>query len=189
MNFLKDIDETWTLFIDRDGVVNHEKKEDYILNWDEFRFYDGVHEALRMLKQIFSTIIMVTNQRGVGKGVMTIDDLHHIHLQMQEEITKGLGRIDKIYYCTSLDNDCYDRKPNPGMAQQAVKDFSHIDLRKSIMIGNKLSDMQFGRNAGMKTIYVDTTNPEVSHPHPLIDLRYKDLLHAAIAIENANPQS
>jgi histidinol-phosphate phosphatase family protein len=178
-DFLSDIDKSWTLFLDRDGVINHEKKAHYILNWNEFKFYDGAKEALKIFAEIFGTIVMVTNQRGIGKGLMTEKDLGEIHDQMLSEITSASGRIDKIYYCSSLDNDCMDRKPNPGMAHQAKKDFPNMDFEKSIIIGNKLSDMQFGRNAGMYTIYVATTNPEVEFPHPLIDLRFNDLQSVA----------
>jgi len=182
---LSQIDKSWTLFIDRDGVINHEKKEDYILHWGEFRFYDGVTEAMAVFANIFPTIIMVTNQRGVGKGLMTVEALHEIHANMQAIINEQSGRIDKIYYCTSLDNEHPERKPNAGMALLAKQNYPHIDFSKSIMIGNKLSDMMFGRNAGMFTIYVETTNPEVSHPHPAIDLRFKDLPAAAEAIQAA----
>jgi histidinol-phosphate phosphatase family protein len=174
-DFLSVIDKSWTLFLDRDGVINHEKKAHYILNWKEFRFYDGVKEALNIFSGIFGTIVMVTNQRGIGKGLMTEKDLADIHDKMLSEVTSASGRIDKIYYCTSLDNACVDRKPNPGMAYQAKSDFPNIDFKKSIIVGNKLSDMQFGRNAGMHTIYVATTNPEVEFPHPLIDFRFDDL--------------
>lgn len=183
MYLISQIDKSWTLFLDRDGVINHEKKENYILNWNEFRFYDGVTYALKILSEIFGIIIMVTNQRGVGKGLMSVEDLTDIHAKMQDAIIASSARIDKIYYCSSLDNDCYERKPNPGMAYQAQKDFPSIDLSKSIMIGNKLSDMQFGKNAGMSTIFVETTNPEVPSPHILIDLRCKDLLAAAQYIQ------
>lgn len=179
MNILSDIDNSWSLFLDRDGVINHEKKDDYVLNWNEFRFYENVHHALELLSGIFGTIVMVTNQRGVGRGLMTDTDLHHIHTNMLSAISGKLGRIDKVYYCSNTDNACFDRKPNPGMAFQAKKDFDNIDFSKSIMVGNKLSDMQFGKNAGMYTVFVATTNPEVPHPHPLIDLRYTDLYHFA----------
>ena len=175
MNFLEKIDKSWTLFLDRDGVINHEKKMDYILNWDEFKFYDGVTDALKTFAEVFGTIVMVTNQRGIGKGLMTENDLASIHDNMLSTIKSSSGRIDKIYYCTALNNDCFERKPNPGMAHLAKKDFPNIDFKKSIIIGNKLSDMQFGRNAGMYTIYVATTNPEVETPHPLIDQRFNDL--------------
>ena len=76
------IDKSWTLFLDRDGVINHEKKADYIRNWEEFAFYDGVLEALELLNDKFGVIVMVTNQKGVGKGLMTVDDLNRIHTNM-----------------------------------------------------------------------------------------------------------
>jgi histidinol-phosphate phosphatase family protein len=180
MEIFKQIDKSWTLFLDRDGVLNHEKQLDYIRNWDEFKFYEGVKDAMEIFSQIFGRIVMVTNQRGVGKELMTVEDLEDIHLKMTCEITSKSGRIDKIYYCASLDNDCYERKPNPGMAHLAKKDFPEIDFAKSIMVGNKLSDMKFGRNAGIYTIYVATTNPEVPFPHPDIDLRFNDLYEVAL---------
>ncbi len=183
MEILGTIDKSWTLFLDRDGVINHEKKLDYILNVDEFKFYDGVHEGMKVLNQLFGTIVMVTNQRGVGKKLMTATDLENIHTHMLAEITAASGRIDKIYYCDSLNNDCYERKPNPGMAHQAKSDFPQIDFTKSIIIGNKLSDMEFGRNAGMYTFFVATTNPETPFPHQSIDYRFNDLLHAATYLQ------
>jgi histidinol phosphatase-like enzyme len=106
---------------------------------------------------------------------MTDDDLLDVHTFMQEEIVLAGGRIDKIYYCSSMDNDCYERKPNPGMAHLAKTDFPQIDFTKSIIAGNRLSDMGFGRNAGMHTVFVATTDPDTPFPHPLIDFRFNDL--------------
>ncbi len=172
---ISQIDKTCTLFLDRDGVINHEKKDDYILHWDEFKFYHGVTGALKILSDIFGTIVMVTNQRGVGRGLMTEADLTEIHANMLTVVIENGGRINKIYYCTAIESNDNNRKPNPGMAIQAKEDFDHIDFSKAIMVGNKLSDMQFGRNAGMFTVYVETTHPEVDSPHPLIDSRFSDL--------------
>ncbi|MDB5230604.1 MAG: family hydrolase [Chitinophagaceae bacterium] len=124
---------------------------------------------------LFGTIVMVTNQRGVGKGLMSEADLSGIHDFMVTEIIKAGGRLDRIYYSTGLDNTCEERKPNPGMAHLAKKDFPAIGFSKSIMVGNKLSDMEFGRNAGMFTVFVSTTHPETPFPHPAIDLRFADL--------------
>lgn len=181
MDIFSSIDKTWTLFLDRDGVINHEKKMEYVLNAGEFRFYDGVKKAIKTFAAVFGTIVIVTNQRGIGKKLMTEEDLSGIHGLMLNEIVEASGRIDKIYYCTSLDNDCYERKPNPGMAHLAKKDFPGIDFRKSIIIGNKLSDMEFGRNVGMHTVFVATTNPEVPFPHSSIDFRFDNL--AAVAAQ------
>lgn len=181
---LNTIDTSWTLFIDRDGVINHEKSDGYILNRQEFRFYDGVPEAMSVLAKCFGTILLVTNQRGIGRGLMTTSDLHDIHAYMQSELALKGGRLDKIYYCSDTESTSENRKPNPGMAWQAKADFLQIDFAKSIMIGNKLSDMQFGRNAGMQTIFVATTHPQTPFPHSAIDLRCNDLPHVALLLSS-----
>lgn len=182
---LTKIDKSWTLFLDRDGVINIEKYQDYVYNYDEFIFYEGVPEALKMLADRFGRIIITTNQKGVGKGLMTETDLHQIHSRMLQDITAVGGRIDGIYYCTSIDNDHPDRKPQPGMALQAAKDFPDIDLQKSLIIGNNISDMEFGRNAGMHTVFVKTTHPQQSLPNPAIDLAVMDLPDFAKALQSA----
>jgi D-glycero-D-manno-heptose 1,7-bisphosphate phosphatase len=176
------IDKSWTLFLDRDGVLNYEKKDDYIRNWDEFTFYDGVKNALKQLNHIFGVIVIVTNQKGVGRGMMTLDDLSDIHANMMEEIKAEGGRIDKIYFCTDLENDSPCRKPNAGMAELAKIDFHQIEMHRSIIAGNKLSDMKFGRNAGMYTAYIATTNPEVTANDPLVDVRFNNLAEFAKAL-------
>jgi D-glycero-D-manno-heptose 1,7-bisphosphate phosphatase len=174
------IDKTWTLFLDRDGVINGERKDEYVLRLKDFIFFDGVLQALKILNEVFGVIVLVTNQRGVGKGLMTLDDLNHIHQYMMQHIQTSGGRIDKIYYCTDAGDDSPNRKPQPGMAYQAKNDFPQIDFYKSFMVGNKLTDMQFGRAIGSKTIFIATTNPETPFPHPLIDARFNRLLSFAM---------
>ena len=176
---LKNVDKTWTLFLDRDGVLNHDKVGSYIFNTAEFRFYDGVPAALAICNRVFGDIIIVTNQRGVGKGLMSELDLMQIHNKMLQDTEAAGGRIDGIYYATSLDNNHPERKPHPGMAHKAKADFPDIDFSKSIMIGNNLSDMEFGRNAGMHTIFLLTTQPELPLPNPLIDMAFNSLLKFA----------
>ncbi len=179
---LQAIDKSWTLFLDRDGVINYEKEEDYILNWQEFKFYEGVKEALQMLSAKFGRLIVVSNQRGVGKGLMTEEALTGIHQKMIAEIEAAGGRIDGIYYCTAIDEKDSLRKPNPGMAFLAKKDYPGINFDKSIMAGNKPGDMLFGKNAGMYTVYIATTHPETPFPHPEIDLRFDSLPDFAKAL-------
>jgi histidinol-phosphate phosphatase family protein len=181
---LNQINNSWTLFLDRDGVINVEKKDAYVLNPSEFIFLDGVFTALKMLSEIFGLILIVSNQRGVAKELMTLEDLHDVHAYMLGEISKQNGRIDKIYFCTDLDNTSPNRKPNPGMAFEAKKDFPQIDFSKSIMAGNKLSDMQFARNTGMHAVFIASTNPEIAFPHELIDARFNSLLAFAEAIHH-----
>ncbi len=179
---LRSIDKSWTLFLDRDGVINHEKKGDYIRNPEEFRFYEGVFDAMKIFAERFEKIVIVSNQRGVGKELMTEDDLLKINKHLLTEIESVGGRIDHIYYCTAVETTDPDRKPNPGMAFSAKLDFPEIDFKKSIMVGNKPSDMLFGRNAGIYTIYLSTTHPETAFPHPDIDLRFDSLINFAKAL-------
>jgi len=106
---------------------------------------------------------------------MTEATLHEIHANMTGEIEAMGGRIDAIYYCSSIHNDHPERKPNPGMAVRARLNFPEIDFSKSIMVGNNLSDMHFGRNAGMHTVFIRSTRPQQAFPHPEIDLAYTSL--------------
>ena len=173
---LSKIDKTWTLFLDRDGVINHEKKMDYVLNYLEFKFYDGVPDAIKCFNELFGRIIIVTNQRGVEKQLMTEADLLHLHKQMMADLEAHGAKIDAIFYCTSLSNEHPNRKPNPGMAFLAKESYPEIRFDSSIMVGNNLSDMLFGRNAGMHTVFVKTTSPDLPLPDPAIDIACEDLL-------------
>jgi len=181
MNNLKNINSSWTLFIDRDGVVNDEKHLDYIHTWDEFKFYEGVKEAFKIFNGKFGIIVMVTNKRGVAKGLTKIEDLHLIHRNMLQEIENAGGRIDRIYFCTEMESE--NRKPNPGMGLQAKKDYPSINLSKSLMIGNTLSDMKFGRNLGVAmNIFLPTTRKDIPLDHEDIDLVFDDLISVAKAL-------
>lgn len=172
---LKKLNPSWTLFLDRDGVINIDKKGEYIHNWSEFHFYENIPGLMAILSKKFDRIIVVSNQRGIGKGLMTELDLQDIHKRMQEVIEKAGGRIDRIYFATSVDRSDPDLKPNAGMAFRAKKEFPSIDFSKSLMVGNKLTDMEFGRKAGIFTVFIATTDPEVAWPHPDIDFRFDNL--------------
>ena len=143
------------LFLDRDGVINRHRPDDYVKTWEEFEFLPGILKTLAVWNKRFKNILVVTNQRGVGKGLMSEVTMLDIHWRMIAEIEQHGGRIDKIYYCTDLNNDSPNRKPNIGMALQAKADFPDIDFAKSIMVGDSESDMEFGRRAGMKIMNVN----------------------------------
>jgi histidinol-phosphate phosphatase family protein len=165
----------WSLFLDRDGVINEEIKGSYVTDWKEFTFYEGTREALADLSKIFGKIIVVTNQRGVGRGIMQFEDLKLIHHNMTEEIALNGGRIDKIYACTSVENEDSNRKPNTGMAHQAKEDFDTIDFKKSVMVGNNLSDMLFGKRVAMRTVFISSTELPFELPHDMIDEQFSSL--------------
>jgi histidinol-phosphate phosphatase family protein len=176
------IDKSWTLFLDRDGVLNFENPGTYVRNWPEFIFYPHVPENIAFFNSRFHRLILTTNQRGIGKGLMTLDDLEDIHKNMLKTILEKGGMIDRIYYCLDMEVASPCRKPNPGMAFQAARDFPDIDLSKSMIIGNNISDMGFGKNAGMVTVFLRTTNAEMIFPHELIDLNYSNLDEFAQAL-------
>lgn len=143
-----------TLFLDRDGVINVLRPNDYVKCWDEFEFIPGILDAIAIWSQHFRHILIVTNQRGVGKGIMTEDDLNIVHKKMVDEIEKHGGRIDKIYYCTAVNETDPYRKPNTGMAQQAMNDFLDTTPDRSLMIGDSQSDMDFAANAGFHGVNI-----------------------------------
>ncbi len=149
------IDKTWTLFLDRDGVINEKIENDYVKNWNDFSFVDGALDAISFLSKVFAKIIIVTNQRGVGKGVMKEEDLILIHKRMSDQIEFNFGKIDKIYYCTDVSELSFNRKPNPGMGLQALSDFPEINFKKSIMIGDSHSDILFGQKLGMTCYQIE----------------------------------
>jgi D-glycero-alpha-D-manno-heptose 1-phosphate guanylyltransferase len=172
---LASVDENWSLFLDRDGVINVDKEGSYIFNPEEFIFTQNGPAYFKKLSEVFKHIVVVTNQRGIGRGLMTEKALDEIHQKMRTDIALAGGRIDGIYYCTAINNDHPCRKPNPGMARLAIKDFPEIDPKRSIMVGNNPSDMQFGRNAGMYTVFIRSTLPDYPLPHPDIDLSFNSL--------------
>ena len=155
MDWKNIIDEGWTLFLDRDGVINVRIIDGYVTKIEEFEFLPNVIESLKIFKDKFKHIIVVTNQQGVGKGIMKFEDVEEVHRFMLQEVADNEGRIDKVYFCPQLKSvpDNY-RKPSPKMAYFAQNDFPDIDMSKSIMIGDMYSDVEFGRNAGMKTIFI-----------------------------------
>ncbi len=172
---LPQFDKDWTLFLDRDGVVNKEIVGSYVTTTDEFEFCDGALQAIKTLSEIFGKVIVVTNQRGVGRGLMTIDTLRQIHAGMRGGIAAAGGRIDKVYAATSvLDND-HNRKPNTGMGLQAREDFPQIDFHKSVMVGNSLSDMEFGKRLTMHTVFLTTKHEPYPMPHDLINEQFASL--------------
>jgi D-glycero-D-manno-heptose 1,7-bisphosphate phosphatase len=182
---LSHIDDTWTLFLDRDGVINYENPGTYVRNWKEFIFYPQAPENITYFNKRFQRLILVTNQRGITKKIMTLSGLQEIHANMLKVIEEKGGKIDRIYFCVDEEASSPCRKPNPGMAFQAARDFPDIDLKKSLMVGNNMSDMLFGKNAGMKNVFLKTTSPEPGLPHDDIDLDFDSLDEFAEALRKS----
>lgn len=151
------IDKSWTLFLDRDGVINHRIPGAYVQKPEEFDFFEGVPAAIAQLSRQFGKIVVVTNQQGIGKRLMTKEDLDIVHFEMCAAVEAAGGRIDAVYYCPLLASENpFCRKPQAGMGLQAQKDFPEIDFKKSVMVGDSLSDMGFGSALGMVNVLVET---------------------------------
>ena len=159
------VDPTWTLFLDRDGVLNRRIVGGYVLKHTQYEWLPGVLPALAILTERFGRTVVVTNQQGVGKGLMTADDLVVIHRKLLEQARYGGAQIDAVLACTSLASvGDPRRKPGTGMADEARERFPEIDLRRSVMVGDSPSDIAFGRAAGMRTVFIGSAGLSAEEP-------------------------
>ena len=142
-----------TLLLDRDGVLNRLRPGDYVKTWDEFEWLPGALEALSEAARKFNRIFIVTNQRGVGRGVMKLDALQDVHSRMLDDITCAGGRIDGIYICTAVSDEDPCRKPRRGMFDALLQEHPEVVPERTVMIGDSPSDMEFARNCGIRGIW------------------------------------
>lgn len=149
-----------TLLLDRDGTINVHLLGDYVKTWDEFEFIPGVLEAMPRLAQHFKHIFIVTNQRGIGKGKFSEEDLACIHSNMVKEIERFGGRIDGIYYCTALSDNDTRRKPGTGMFDEIVTDYPDVKAEHTLMVGDGDVDERFARNCRIDFVKVDSLKKE-----------------------------
>ncbi len=148
--------EPATFFLDRDGVINRRLPGAYVRHRSEFEFLPRATEALRLLTEAGRRLIIVTNQRGIARGLMTEAELHALHAWMLAELDEAGAHIAAIYFCPHDNGECECRKPQPGMLAQAQRDFPDIDLAAAVLIGDSWSDMQAGRQAGCRTMLVSS---------------------------------
>lgn len=138
------------MFLDRDGVLI-ENVDAYVRSWTDVSLFPGAIAALASLCQRDIKIFIITNQAVVGKGLITLAEAQQINVELMKVVAAAGGRIDKIYICPHRsDENCACRKPRPGLIQQAVEEFQ-IDLDRSILVGDALTDIQAGQAAGVKT--------------------------------------
>ncbi|QOG11745.1 D-glycero-beta-D-manno-heptose 1,7-bisphosphate 7-phosphatase [Arcobacter sp. FWKO B] len=137
------------VFIDRDGVINIEK--DYVYKIKDFEFIDGVFEACSYLQKLGYVLIVITNQSGIGRGYYTQNDFETLTYWMLNEFEKNGITITKVYHCPHAPKEeCRCRKPKTGMIDEAVEELD-IDVTKSYLIGDKISDIECAKNAKIKT--------------------------------------
>jgi D-glycero-D-manno-heptose 1,7-bisphosphate phosphatase len=148
---------TKAVFLDRDGVINEKPPEgDYVTRWQDLHILPGVAEGIAAMNRAGFDVIVVTNQRCIAKGLLTIADLEKLHRQMSDFLVRAGATIDAIYYCPHESEPvCRCRKPAPGMLVDAARERG-IELRASWMIGDSCIDVEAGKNAGCKTARVLT---------------------------------
>lgn len=165
------ITRDFSLFLDRDGVINRRLPDEYVRHWGEFEFLPEALEAIARFSGLFARLFVVTNQRGIGRGLMSEADLAEIHRRMLDAVREHDGRIDRIYHCPhDLAARCDCRKPEIGLALRARAEFPEVDFSRAIMVGDSKSDMQFAARAGMKKIWIGSlgeageVKPDASFP-------------------------
>lgn len=175
------IDKTWTLFLDRDGVFNHQIIGDYVKQVHELKIIKGVPEAVATFTKLFGKILVVTNQQGIGKKLMTEDDMHHLNGYIVNLIETYGGKINKIYFAPQLrEEDSNYRKNGTGMGLHAKFDYPEIDFSKSILIGDSESDIEFGTKLGMKTVMLKNSRNLLTKA----DYIFENLQDVANALNN-----
>ena len=151
------------IFFDRDGTLNVDL--DYLCDFEKFQWIDGAVEAIKFLNDNNYLVIVVTNQSGVARGFFTEDDVKSFHKQMNEELKNFDAHIDEFYYCphhpqgviAKYKIDCECRKPKSKMIEDACKKFN-IDKSKSLMICDKIRDVEYGENAGVRSVLFEGGN-------------------------------
>lgn len=126
----------------------------YVSSEDDFRILPGVPEAIAKLNLAGTRVLVVSNQRGVALGALTLEFVRKIHAMLQEQILEHGAHVDAFYFCPHDKQSCSCRKPLPGLFHLAVKDFPEITPASSVMIGDSLSDIEFGHRVGMRTIWI-----------------------------------
>lgn len=136
------------VFLDRDGTIIVDKV--YLNDPDGVEFIDGVIDGLKRLYQYGYKLVIVTNQSGIAKGLVQEENLHKIHQKIKDVLIQSKVDIFKIYYCPhSPEENCDCRKPKTGMVKEII---DIIDKEKSFVVGDKESDIEFGKTLGIKSI-------------------------------------
>lgn len=147
------------ILLDRDGVINRKAPaHTYITSFEQVKFIPKAKQAIALLSQ-HHKIAIISNQKGVSKGSMSIEDVEKINKQMIKEIEQAGGRVDKIYFCPHGEDECNCRKPKPGMIEQALKDFN-LPKEKAVLLGDFFSDYETSKNVGCDFIHIDSESDE-----------------------------
>ncbi len=159
---------TKAFFLDRDGVINQERK-DYVKTLEEFEILEGIGDAIKIIKNHSFLVIVITNQSAINRKLLSIEMLNKIHEKLKVYLKKNNTSIDKIYFCphTPFEN-CECRKPKSGLIMQAINDFN-IDISQSIMVGDSKTDIESAESAGCKGILLKENQSLLEIVHDLVE--------------------
>ena len=142
------------VFLDRDGVINVKAPAgEYIRTWQEFQLIPTVVDWIRLFNVLDFLVVVVTNQRGVARGLVEPADLDEIHRRMVDQLAGEGARVDDVLACPHEEDSCNCRKPRPGLVLEAAEKWN-IDVGKSVMIGDSESDRELAENCGMRFVFV-----------------------------------
>lgn len=143
------------VFLDRDGVINEKAPpHDYIRSWSQFRFLPGIVDWIRIFNALDYLVIVVTNQRGIARGLMTRESVDDIHDKMVRELERAGARIDDVFVCPHEENTCDCRKPRPGLVKRAAAKWD-IDVARSLMIGDSDADEALAEGCSLRFLRAD----------------------------------
>lgn len=142
------------VFLDRDGVINEKPPpHEYVRTWADFRLLPNIVDWIRLFNALDELVIVVTNQRGIARGIMSAGAVEEIHRNMSAELARRGALIHDIFYCPHEEGTCDCRKPRPGLVLQAQAKWN-IDLAQSILIGDSDADEQLAANCSLRFVKV-----------------------------------
>lgn len=173
-----------TVFLDRDGVINEKAPEgDYVRRTEDLKMLPGAAAAIARLNRAGLRVLVVSNQRGVALGLYSAEEVRAMETALANLLAAEGAHLDGFYFCPHDEGACNCRKPAPGLFHQAKADFPEIEEAESVMIGDSLSDIEFGRGLGMRTVFIEgpaeTQRAGAERARKLADARAGSLAEAA----------
>jgi histidinol-phosphate phosphatase family protein len=177
----------WCLFLDRDGVINRQIVGDYVREWRDFEWLPQARRALKVLREWAPHLVVVTNQQGIGKGLMSADDVESVHHHVRVELATKAVSIDAIQVCPHLESaGCACRKPRTGLVIGWLEHHPDIDPSLSVMVGDSQSDLELAKRVAVEVGGCASVGIGERDIHGVVaDASFDSLWDFAIAVERA----